>query len=492
MRKRSTKERPGQVGDYWLSKKPGRGGLTDSWCRTWFDTRTRQTCRLSLGTTDFHEASVVLANWVVANASANRATPEEVLIESVILSYWENHGKKLISAKTEWYCLSRWVEFWRGRTVADLTPYEQQRFRQWLMTRGIGEGGIDRILSSGRAALKRAFKWQELSEAPHIFFMQTAIDRRARKPMGRPITPKELAQMLDATRSRHMLVYLIIAANTLARPGAVLDLRRSQFDEMHKLLDLNPPGRRQNKKFRPIIPVSKTLLPWLSVDRPAQARYVAHRSEPIQSISYLWHIAREAAGLDDSLSPYSMRHGMARELRKRRVPTEQISYILGHLPKGSAATTSIYAPYEPDFCAEAVTAIDDIMDEVRSHLKLVNIDQPVLDSATIAALAVKPRVERDTGVGSMKRDEIRFLILSGVPHREVVLRAGVSHGTVTLVRQQLRAEMPLYRNTESGLSVPFACRGKQSSRKKGAQPIEIIGGPGRIRTCDQAVMSGRL
>jgi hypothetical protein len=143
---------------------------------------------------------------------------------------------------------------------------------------------------------------------------------------------------------------------------------------------------------------------------------------------------------------------MARELRKRRVPAEQISYILGHLPKGSAATTSIYAPYEPDFCAEAV--IDDITDEVRSHLKLVNIDQPMLDPAAIAALVVKPRLEKDTGVGSVKRDEIRFLILSGLPHREVVLRAGVSHGAVCLVRQQLRAEMPLYRNTESGLSVP--------------------------------------
>jgi hypothetical protein len=74
---------------------------------------------------------------------------------------------------------------------------------------------------------------------------------------------------------------------------------------MHNLLDLNPPGRRQNKKFRPIIPVSKTLLPWLTVDRPPQAHYVAHRSQPLQSISYLWHIAREAAGLDESLSPYS-------------------------------------------------------------------------------------------------------------------------------------------------------------------------------------------
>ena len=357
------------------------------------------------------------------------------------------------------------------------------------MKQGAGPGGVDRILSSGRAALKRAFKWQELSEAPHIFFMQTAIDRRARRPMGRPIPPKELAQMLDAARSRHMLAYLLIASNTLARPGAVLDLRRSQFDELHNLLDLNPPGRKQNKKFRPIIPVSKTLQPWLTGYKPPQTRYVIYRSKPLSSISQMWHLTREAAGLDASLSPYSVRHGMARELRKRRVPTEQISYILGHLPTGSDATTSIYAPYEPDFCAEAVAAIDSVMDEVRVHLKIASIDEPMPDAA---AIAVKPRVEPDTGVGTAKREEIRFLILSGLPHREVVLRAAVSDGTVSKIRQQLRAEMPLYRNTESAVSVPFACREDDDEQSSTGQAIEIIGGPGRIRTCDQAVMSGRL
>ena len=63
----------------------------------------------------------------------------------------------------------------------------------------------------------------------------------------------------------------------------------------------------------------------------------------------MWRLARDAAGLDERVTPYSIRHGMARELRKRRVPTEQIKVFLGRLPSGSDATTSIYAPCEPDF-----------------------------------------------------------------------------------------------------------------------------------------------
>src|SRR6185437_11663998 len=97
-----------------------------------------------------------------------------------------------------------------------------------------------------------------------------------------------------------------------------------------------------------------------------------------------------------------------------------------------------------------------------------------------------------SGTGTAKREEVRFLILSGLPHREVVLRDAVSGGTVSKIRQQLRAEMPLYRNTESGLSVPFACREKQSSRKKDTQPIEIIGGPGRIRISSQGLILERF
>jgi hypothetical protein len=72
--------------------------------------------------------------------------------------------------------------------------------------------------------------------------------------------------------------------NTLARPSAILDLGSSQFDEAHGLLDLNPPGRTQNKKFRPILPVTPTLMPWLRREAGPTGRYVSYRKRPVHSI----------------------------------------------------------------------------------------------------------------------------------------------------------------------------------------------------------------
>ena len=84
------------------------------------------------------------------------------------------------------------------------------------------------------------------------------------------------------------------------------------------------------------------------------------------------------------------------------------------------------------------------------------------------------------------------LILSGLPHAEVVKRSGVSSGTVRLIRSEMREVIPLYRNSESGLCVPFAWLSDENSDDGYPQPLENIGGPGRIRTCDQTVMSGQL
>ncbi len=94
-----------------------------------------------------------------------------------------------------------------------------------------------------------------------------------------------------------------------------------------------------------------------------------------------------------------------------------------------------------------VAAIEDVMAEIRKDLKRANIDQPAIDAATLAR-AIPSKVKR--GVGDAKREEIRLLILSGLPHKEVVMRAKVSSGTVSLIRQEIRSFMPLYRNSEIG------------------------------------------
>jgi hypothetical protein len=68
----------------------------------------------------------------------------------------------------------------------------------------------------------------------------------------------------------------------------------------------------------------------------------------------------------------------------------------------------------------------------------------------------------------------------------VVLRSKTSSGTVSLIRQELRAAIPLYRNRNipSGtqkktLCAPFACRDNKFSDEKIGQMLDKIGGSGR-------------
>jgi len=91
------------------------------------------------------------------------------------------------------------------------------------------------------------------------------------------------------------------------------------------------------------------------------------------------------------------------------------------------------------------------MADVRKHLKRARIDEPEMDPADLTATTGR---RYRHGIGERKREEVRFLILSGVPHAEVVQRSGVSSGTVSAIRQELKAEIPLYRNTEINLCVP--------------------------------------
>ena len=64
--------------------------------------------------------------------------------------------------------------------------------------------------------------------------------------------------------------------------------------------------------------------------------------------------------------------------------------------------------------------------------------------------------------------------------------------TVSAIRKELGSAIPLYRNSESGLCVPFACRDGVDENLDDPKVLENIGGPGGIRTPDLTVMSGQL
>ena len=97
----------------------------------------------------------------------------------------------------------------------------------------------------------------------------------------------------------------MIAFNTLARPEAILELRRFQVDIANRLIRFNPPGRKQTKKIRPTLPVTSTLLPWL--EQAGDCEYFVNwQGRPLQSMKTSFRKLRKDAGLGDEVVPYTI------------------------------------------------------------------------------------------------------------------------------------------------------------------------------------------
>ena len=266
------------------------------------------------------------------------------------------------SADQARHALAKWSDFFPGASVTDVTPRKQEVFVQWMRDAGCSDGYIARILAIGRAALNRAYKRQEIQYVPFIMSVPGG------EPRERRLSIVEAAALFDATDLEHLLIYLMVAFNTLARPKAILELKRFQVNLEDRLIEFNAPGRRQTKKYRPTIPITRTLYPWLK--RLSTANVVSYSKEdrPVKSVKRAFRRAREQAGLGVDVTPYTIRHTMATELRKRGVPPWEVSGMLGHKSAGYL-TTEIYAKFDPDYLGKAVAAIDDYFVELQGSVK---------------------------------------------------------------------------------------------------------------------------
>ncbi len=354
---RERKQRRAQIGGCWLSKRRN----SSVWCRTWFDPETRQTRRASLGTTDFQQAELQLIKWVVVNAEKRDQNSEYVLLEELLIRYYEHHARGQPSAEQARYALAKWSDFFAGATLSDLTPDRQEAFVDHLRKTGSSDGYIARILSIGRAALNRAYRRQEIKSVPFIMSVPSGCPRERR------LTLQESAALFDAIAEEHLFMYCMVAFNTLARPEAILELRRFQISLENRLIEFNPPGRKQTKKYRPVVPITDTLLPWLERVKTSNVVSYSKQNRQVRSVKTTFRRTVARAGLSADVTPYTVRHTMATELRKRGVPPWEVSGMLGH-KSGGYATTEIYAKYDPDFMGKAVAAIDGYFRDLQSRV----------------------------------------------------------------------------------------------------------------------------
>lgn len=193
-------------------------------------------------------------------------------------------------------------------------------------------------------------------------------------------TDEELARFLDCLSSEAAFRWTVIALNTACRPEAGLDLAPAQRDRQFGLLDLNPPGRRQTKKHRPVIRETACLAAWLDRwegeerrGRGKGGRKQGHpdgRYVPLASVDSLqsaYHRARARAGLK-RMTPYAVRHKMKTVLQVAQVPDKQIQIWLGHR-RPDSRTSDDYGQVRPEFLADAMAATDAFMRKLDARTK---------------------------------------------------------------------------------------------------------------------------
>lgn len=341
------------------------------WFITW--TEGRRSKRVSTSTEDHAQAVRTLHLYALEKDKPVEATPDQIAITQVLGWYWEEVGSKLPSKEQAMISITRFNDFYGDARVALVNQVTHDSYQKMRFEAGVGWQTINRERMVLRAALNHARKRHGLMTVPHVPSILASDPEAAPvEPRGRPLTIAELASLYLAAKSPHMRLFILVLLGTLCRPDAAKNLKlEGQMDFENRLIHLNPKGRKQTKKRRPTIPMASFLYNTL---KDAKRTYVIeYHGEPIASTKTAWRHLRAAAGLGTDVNPYSIRHTMSRELRRRKVPGDQLSVMLGHRPDNASRTDLVYAPYEPGYCKEATQAVEgvfrDLMLEIARHLR---------------------------------------------------------------------------------------------------------------------------
>ena len=341
-----------RFGEYWLGKRSGK----KNWFRCWYSVGSGRTERASLGTDDLEEAKIRLRDWYFKNHGAQDDAADQILLCDVIRIYYEDHARKLRSHEAARIGLTHWINFFEATETVEsaTTPQKIDRFIEHLQEDGRSPAYINRILTSGRAAINRAWKKGMITSAPFI----RSLEVGETEPKGRPLSLDELRHFYHLAETPHLRAFILWGIATAARPEAVQLLHSDQIDQDAGIINLNPLGRKQTKKHRPTVKLPPSIIPFI-----VPGYQVAFRGQPPAEIKTSWRKQRAKCKLDDKVNPYSLRHTIARYLRASGVPAWQVSSQLGHKKK-DLSTTEIYAPHDPSYLSASVDAIDQFLKDL--------------------------------------------------------------------------------------------------------------------------------
>ncbi len=318
---------------------------------------------------------------------------ESMTLATAATRYWEHHGRHVVGAGVQKRNLYLATERVGTILVDEFTLGLQENLIRELRAQGYANGTIKRILGTLKAAVSLAWKRGEVRRMIPFVSVQDNASRE------RILEVAELAALWDAAEQLHLREFIMVMLTTAARPKAALELTRFQCDVKRRRIDLNPAGREQTRKRRPVVPLVEPLIPWVEA---SEVHLVTFHGKPVGKISKAWRSARARAGLSEDVVPYSIRHTVATHMRREGVPPLEIASYLGHrMP--DFRTTERYAKHDPSYLIRAAEAVTGLIKAMGQTATYPIIPETVRASCVLAAKSPGRLNPCNIGAG----DEIR-------------------------------------------------------------------------------------
>lgn len=373
-----------QRGDFRLYARDGRENLEI----VWYDTNAGRERSASAGTSDRAAAKLKLDRRYL-EATGHKVCGEcgrpfdgdasPLLIRAItdyLLLSQEKKGYKATRSR-----LAHAIEYAAvtdpAVTCAQITLQWVEGFRKWLAARpvvapksgqsrqrslGHIEGCVLQLAAAinatpGQSAQFKNEQPKAVANSPKYradVAMLAAMFRHCLEPKGR--SDKERA--VRRRERAELLKYLRAAVATWARPEEIFDLGPGQWTPSAGVLDLNPPGRRQTRKYRTTIAVPRQFAPYLT---EMSGQYMG-----VSLIRGPWAGMRAAIGLlqvRGEAGEKLIRRSMATLVRRMigEAQFRQVEMMLGHVKAG---VSDIYALRDPANLGLALGATESIIEQI--------------------------------------------------------------------------------------------------------------------------------
>lgn len=316
----------------------------------------RNTRRISTRTAVRSQAEQFRAQFIAG--LENPAPSPSATIDDLLDLYYQQHGPRTKSPDTIKYHLKHLKKYFgqlrpehvSNRSLQDYAIHRKKEGTKrgsQIVDVPISDGTILREVGTLKSALKFAAGMRWIYQIPEF---KAPVD----KPSPRDIwlSRKEAIELIEATPSPHVKLFIQIALGTAARSGAILELSWDNVDFEHRLVDF---GRGNGNKRRSIVPMNDYLFKALkeAYETSVSGWVIEYGGSRIKSVKGAFRRLTIGCGID--ATPHVLRHTAATWMVLAGIPLAEVARLLGDSEK---TVENVYGKHSPDYLKRAVNALE--------------------------------------------------------------------------------------------------------------------------------------